>query len=615
MVEVTVSERWTDGGRPLIRLSPHLLVSLSASLLALSPLLAGRADTSKAGNAELKTQLRRPTALALADKGKWLFVANQRSGSISVLDTSNLRVLAEVNIGRKLADLALLPDERHLLAVDEEADQLVLLARRGTLLEPVERLTVSPGPVSVQVAGDGSRAFVVSQWSRRVTLVEVLPTSDTAAQPRPRLRVLRTVDLPFAPRKQVSVRADNKLIVADTFGDRLAVVDVPRGAVESMRTLPAHNIRGLVVNRKGDKLVVAHQVLNPLGQTSFDDVHWGNLMTNNVRSLSLTNVLAPEADLLRGSELYQLGEARHGTGDPAGLAVGPEGTVVVTLGGVDEISWGQEQDDSRRRLAVGRRPTAVVVSPDGRRAYVANTFADSLSVVDLKAGQVETEVALGPQPELSQTERGELLFYDARLSHDGWFSCHSCHTDGHSNGLLNDNLGDGSFGAPKRVLSLLGVQDTGPWAWNGSMTSLEEQIRKSIETTMRGSKPTEEQIKALAAYLRSLRPPPSLARLRGEVEEAALRRGQEVFNRHACGTCHTPPQYTAPKTYQVGLTDEVGNTAFNPPSLRGVSQGGSFFHDNRARTLEEVFSRQRHQLKGELAQQEQADLLSFLRSL
>src|SRR2546429_167098 len=82
-------------------------------------------------------------------------------------------------------------------------------------------------------------------------------------------------------------------------------------------------------------------------------------------------------------------------------------------------------------------------------------------------------IPLGPQPELSLAERGELLFYDARLSHDGWFSCHSCHTDGHSNGLLNDNLGDGSFGAPKRVLSLLGVRDTGPWAWNGTMPDLE----------------------------------------------------------------------------------------------------------------------------------------------
>ena len=47
-------------------------------------------------------------------------------------------------------------------------------------------------------------------------------------------------------------------------------------------------------------------------------------------------------------------------------------------------------------------------------------------------------------------------------------SCHSCHTDGHTNGQLNDNLSDfKTFGAPKRVLSLLGKRDTMPLAWNG----------------------------------------------------------------------------------------------------------------------------------------------------
>ena len=87
---------------------------------------------------------------------------------------------------------------------------------------------------------------------------------------------------------------------------------------------------------------------------------------------------------------------------------------------------------------------------------------------------------------MSQVDRGELLFYDARLSHDRWMSCDSCHTDGHTNGLLNDNQGDGSFDAPKRVLSLLGVGDTAPWAWNGSVDDLEAQVRKSVQTTMHG---------------------------------------------------------------------------------------------------------------------------------
>jgi YVTN family beta-propeller protein len=551
-------------------------------------------------------------ALALTDGGRWLFVANQRSGSISVLETTNRRPVAEVSAGRRLADLAVTPDGNHLLAVDEEASQLVLLSRRGPNLEVVERVPVSHGPVSVQVAGDGARFFVASLWPRQLTILDLAPAKgETGA----RLRVAKTVALPFAPRKQVLVCDDSKLIVADAFAGRLAVVDVRRGEVETVRTLQAHNIRGLAVSPDGARLLVTHQNLNHLGRTTRDDIHWGNLITNNLRTLPLAGLLGSDADWLRGSQLHFLGDAGSGAADPAGVAAGPDGQVVITLAGVDDISFGREQDFSRRRLTVGRRPTAVVTSPDGQRAYVANTFADSVSVVDLKERTVQAEISLGPHPELTPSDRGELLFHDARLTHDAWFSCHSCHTDGHTTGQLNDNMGDGSFGAPKRILSLLGARDTGPYAWNGGMPDLESQIRKSIETTMRGRPLPEQDVAALAAYLRTLPPPPSGTHVAGNTDEEAVQRGGELFQKHACPSCHTPPVYTSRKTYDVGLRDRVGNTAFNPPSLRGVLHGGPYFHDNRAATLEEVFTRHRHQLEGELSKQELHDLLAFLGSL
>jgi YVTN family beta-propeller protein len=551
-----------------------------------------------------KTRPLRPVALALADQGKWLFVANQRSGSISVIDTGSLRVVAEMDAGRKLADLTLTPDGRQLLAVDEESHELIVLARRGAVLELVQRLAVSPTPVSVRVAKDGSQCWVASLWSRRLAVVDLAQR-----------RVTHTIALPFAPRQQVAVRDDTRLIVADSFGGQLGVVDLGRGEVDSVRTLPAHNIRGLALSADGKDLLVAHQVLNSLAETTRTDIHWGNLISNNLRVLPLADVWTPGADLLRGSRLQLLGDVGQGAGDPAGVAVTSAGKVLVALAGVDEIFLGSERPGNGTRLKVGRRPTAVVVSPDQGRAYVANTLGDSVSVVDLREGKVEAEVVLGPRPKPGPSDEGEFLFYDARLSHDNWLSCHSCHTDGHSNGLLADTLGDGSFGTPKRVLSLRGVKDTGPWAWNGSMPDLEGQIRKSIATTMHGPKPTKGQIQALAAFLRTLPPPPSGIQAGERLDEAAVQRGRELFHQQGCAACHTPPTYTSRKTYDVGLRDEVGNTHFNPPSLRGVAQGGPFFHDNRAATLAEVFRRFRHQLQRDLTDQEVRDLVAFLRSL
>src|SRR4051812_2120996 len=60
--------------------------------------------------------LRRPVALALTNQGKWLYVANQRSGTLSVIDTDKRQPVADVPVGRAVADLVAAPDGRHLLA-------------------------------------------------------------------------------------------------------------------------------------------------------------------------------------------------------------------------------------------------------------------------------------------------------------------------------------------------------------------------------------------------------------------------------------------------------------------------------------------------------------------
>ena len=242
------------------------------------------------------------------------------------------------------------------------------------------------------------------------------------------------------------------------------------------------------------------------------------------------------------------------------------------------------------------------------------TAPSSISVVDVATAAKVGSIALGPRPGLDAVARGERLFADARLSHDGWMSCQSCHTDGQSNGLAVDTLSDGGFGAPKRVTSLLGVGSTGPWTWLGTTDRLEDQVRKSIETTMRGRPATAEQVADLAAYLRSL-PPPRVVPAEGIEAEQAVERGRAVFRSRKCAECHAPPEYTVEGAFDVGLADEVGHRSFNPPSLRGVSSRGPYFHDGRASNLPDVFLRHGHPRGSGWSEGEVEDLTAFLRTL
>jgi YVTN family beta-propeller protein len=557
--------------------------------------------------AEPTAGLRRPIALAFGDGGKQLFVANQSSGTISVIDTAARQVTGEFKIGARLSDLLVIPGTERVLAADEGSDALVLCSIERRKVSVLHSLPLGAAPVSLQLSKDGSMCFVALLWTRAVAFVQVTTRE-------PPLKLLATVGLPFAPRKQLVT--GSKLIVADSFGGSLAVIDIESRKLDSVRQLPAHNIRGLALSSDRTRLYLAHQTLSPLAQTTIDDIRWGNLIGNHLRSLGLQNVLDPEANLLNESELYSLGELENGFGDPSTIAVNENGKVLIASSGTGQFAQADETTFNFSRYELGRRLTAVALGSDQKHLYATDAASDQVVVATASAGNVITRIPLGPQRALQPAETGEDLFYNARLSHNRWLSCHSCHTDGHSNELLSDTLGDGAFGAPKRVLSLLGSRDTGPWGWNGSAATLEAQIHKSIETTMRGARPSEDQVAALAAYLRSLQPPPGrgIAPL-SPAQQAAVHRGEQVFKSQGCAKCHEPPSYTTARIYDVPLADEAGHTRFNPPSLRGISQRGAFFHDNRARSLAAVFNDTKHGLTESLPAHSLADLIAFLETL
>ena len=586
------------------------LIAVTISVLA----EAARADDLASQDAATTAaRFRQPVALALVADDSLLVTVNRRSGSVSVIDVAESKLLAEYAVGERLSDLVAVPGDRLLLATDEVRHQLLLLVRDGHQITVAARIAVPGYPVSVRVTADGKQCFVASLWSRCLTVVdlEIAPNSEQS----PASRIVRTIQLPFAPRMQVWIPDAQRVVVADSFSEKLAVIDPLRDWPESVRSLPAHNIRGLQLSADGKSLLVAHQVLSRLARTDKPDVHWGLVLSNQLKTLSLDSVLNRDRDILKGSQSMLLGDVGRAGGDPGAIALGPEGRIIVALSGVGEVAIAQPMKATQSRISAGQRPTTLVATRDGLKIFAADTFGDAVHRLDPVAGESVAVISLGAQPELAPTDRGERLFHDARLSHDGWMSCQSCHTDGHSNQLLNDNLGDGSFGAPKRVLSLLGVGETGPWAWHGSVAELGTQVRKSVRSTMQGRELADDKVEDLVAYLRSLPPAPALGPLRGPSDKTAMERGQGVFERNNCQRCHAPPTFTTPSIYDVGLKDEVGQNKFNPPSLRGVSQRDALFHDNRASSLVEVFTKFRHQLANELSGQDLADLIEYLCSL
>lgn len=547
---------------------------------------------------QIVAQLRRPTALVPI--GDRLLTCNSRRGTISVIDTKSSRVVAEHPVAKHISHIAPHPGDAAVFVLDDDKHRLLAVDLINDAITVKPLADVAPYPVRVAVSNRYHAVFVSSRWSRRITIVNF--DAHFAKPSR-----IKQIELAFPPQELLLFDDDAKLIVADAFGGHLAIVDTTAADVEYVRNLPMHNIRGLAMGLDGATLLIAHQSLDQNAWTDREDVHWGILMSNSLRGIKLKSLLDPALDPYHDGWLEQLGLVGRAAGDPGPIWINQRGWQAVALSGVGEVSI--DGPSYAQTIAVGRRPSAMAAIGD--RLYIANQFDDSISVVDLRSGTVTDTVALGPPVQLTARDRGERLFFDARLSHDRWMSCHSCHSEGHTIDLLADTLGDGGYGAPKRIPSLLGTKTTGPWSWNGSTTSLAEQVQKSVRTTMHGSALSGDQVRDLVAYLESLEPPPS----RFETDAPLVRRGREVFESRGCVDCHRPPMFTSSDIYDVGLVDEAGLREFNPPSLRGLGQRDAFFHDGRASTVEEVVRKYRHQLNGRLSDDDAAALIAFLKSL
>jgi cytochrome c peroxidase len=271
-------------------------------------------------------------------------------------------------------------------------------------------------------------------------------------------------------------------------------------------------------------------------------------------------------------------------------------------------------------LAPGIGPRAITLI--GRKAYVANYFSDSLSVIDFAVRPHRaTAISLSPPAVMSVVRKGEMLWNDASICFQGWQSCASCHSsDARVDALNWDNLNDG-IGNPKNSKSLLFSHQTPPSMWSGVREDAPMAVRAGIKHILFTVRPEEDAV-ALDRYLESLRPIPSPRLVKGKLS-AAARRGQKVFTNPAvgCAKCHDGPLFTDLKSYDVGTAGsyDLLDEEFDTPILIELWRTAPYLHDGSAATMIDVLTTRnranKHGNTRQLSPADQSDLAEYLLSL
>ncbi|MCA9628057.1 MAG: hypothetical protein KC766_10335, partial [Myxococcales bacterium] len=319
---------------------------------------------------------------------------------------------------------------------------------------------------------------------------------------------------------------------------------------------------------------------------------------------------------------------------------------------------------SGRRISSIDRATAAPeglwLDDGGERLYVQGFLSRSVAVYDvsLLIGSGSNRAELITEIPTTSSEvlepdvlAGKRIFYDSsdvRMSRDNYLSCASCHLDGEQDGRVWDFTSRGE--GLRNTTTLRGKRGgQGRLHWSGNFDEVqdfEHDIRNAFgglgfmaqadfeagRDTPLGAKKAgvSKELDQLASYLQSLdRVPDSPFRTEYGEMSAAARRGQQLFDRLECGSCHGGDAYTnsADDTlYDVGTLSpssglRLGDTlsGIDKPTLLGLWATAPYLHDGSAATLDEVLERAaksgKHGDVASLSEGERAELAQFLREL
>ena len=360
------------------------------------------------------------------------------------------------------------------------------------------------------------------------------------------------------------------------------------------------------------------------------------------------SVLNLETDSHQSSEHISLPETDQPVGLPWDVALARDDTElwVVNAASNDLSVLNISNPTSPSRVAhipVGDNPRGIVFSPDGSTAYVNNTLAGTVSVIDANTYTVTTVLTVTNIPLPPVLLHGKRLFHSSArpdLAQARWISCNTCHIEGEHDGRtwLLQYTGEVPVGATpvitRNTTSLLGMIETYPLRWSaewdesadsefsirfeqfGTGLIHDGEMHPTLGTPNQGR---SYDLDCLAAFIDGLAVPP-----RKHTLTPAERRGKAIFEsaETGCATCHPALLYTDHQAHDVGTADAYGEW-FGPfidtPTLRFLYDSAPYLHDGSAATLRDVLTAanpdDEHGVTSHLTAEQIEDLVAFLLAL
>lgn len=584
-----------------------------------------------------------PLSLAVKPDGREIYIACEASDSIVVVDTAARKAVAEIAVGGNPADVTFSPDGSLAFVSNRRDDTVSVIDTR------VRRV------IRTMEAGDEPHGVLTDAAGRRLYVLNTA-ADDIFVYDLPSFKQLKRLSAGRGPWSLARSPDGSRILVTNSlsrfayrapFASEVTEVGTDRALVEDRAVVPGANLLLGIDWHPSGKFALATlnrtKTLVP--------------MTRLLQAWTITNGLAVVWADGRLDEVL-LDEPGQGFADATDVAITKDGRyALVTSAGTNRVGvvdiekliacltkaserereeifpnhLGLPTEFVSKHIPTGASPRGIAVA--GMYAYVANALDDSLTMIDLRNMEAISRIDLGGPKEISRTRFGERLFNNAKVTFRRQFSCHTCHPDGHVDGLSYDIEADGIGVSPVDNRTLRGILDTAPFKWEGTNPSLQRQCGARLSVFFTRLAPfTTEELAALDLYITTIPRSPNRHHTPGTRYTPAQSRGRVIFERtvtndgrevpveNRCLTCHNPPYYTDRQRADVGTKQPLDRTGlFDVPHLNNIYDSAPYLHNGIAETLEEIWTvynpHDRHGVTNDMTKDQLNDLIEYLKTL
>jgi YVTN family beta-propeller protein len=349
--------------------------------MTLALALASCQNKSPAPPAPEKTAQVAPPMPVTPSLGR-LYVSNEESGDISVIDLATEAVTATIQVGKRPRGVRISPDRRWLYVAlsgspkapqgqgrgqagppDRSADGLGAVDLGAGKLARV--LPSGQDPESFDISPDGAFLYVSNEETAEASIVDIAKG-----------KIEKSLPTGGEP-EGVAVRPDGKYVYVTSELDSAVVVIDPVARKIVTKFAVGTRPRGVLFSPDGKSAFVTAELG---GTVTFVDAE--------------KNVPVRTVDLRKGADPNQLPL-------PMGIALSPDGkTLFVSVGrGRKVFVLDAKTGEIAGTVAeVGTRPWGIAVSPDGKKVYTANGPSNDVSVIDVASRTITKRIPVGKGP-------------------------------------------------------------------------------------------------------------------------------------------------------------------------------------------------------------------------